>query len=142
MAETDKFHLGMMIIGIIGPLAMLYFILRRYPVDAWTFVGLAIFFPSLVLWTIAHFQLGKSFAVKAHARELVTRGIYSKIRHPIYLFGLLLLLSLIICVRKPLWLVPWGMIVAMQIVRAKKEERALEDKFGEAFREYKRKTWY
>lgn len=142
MAQSEKSHFAMVIIGLIGPLAMLCFVLRRYPVDAWTFAGLAIFFPSLILWTVAHLQLGRSFAVMAHARELVTRGIYSKIRHPIYVFGLLLLLSLIICARKPLWLIPWGMIVAMQIVRAKKEEGALEDKFGEAYREYKRRTWF
>jgi protein-S-isoprenylcysteine O-methyltransferase Ste14 len=42
-------------------------------------------FPFLLL---AHWQLGASFSVSAKARALVTTGIYSKIRNPIYLFSL------------------------------------------------------
>jgi protein-S-isoprenylcysteine O-methyltransferase Ste14 len=141
MAETGKLNIGMLIVGIIGPLLILFYILRNSPVDAWTIVGLAIFFPSLILWTTAQAQLGKSFAVRARAWELVTGGIYSNIRHPIYIFGLLLLLSFIVCMRKPIWLILWGMLAAMQVARARKEERVLEDKFGEVYREYRKKTW-
>jgi protein-S-isoprenylcysteine O-methyltransferase Ste14 len=141
MAETGKLNIGMLIVGIIGPLLILFYILRNSPVDAWTIVGLAIFFPSLILWATAQAQLGKSFAVRARARELVTGGIYSNIRHPIYIFGLLLLLSFIGCMRKPIWLILWGMLAAMQVARARKEERVLEDKFGEVYREYRKKTW-
>jgi protein-S-isoprenylcysteine O-methyltransferase Ste14 len=39
------------------------------------------------LWLTARIQLGKSFSVRARARALVTTGLYSKFRHPIYLFG-------------------------------------------------------
>ncbi|MGZ7066528.1 MAG: methyltransferase family protein [Candidatus Aminicenantales bacterium] len=142
MAESAKLHIGVMVVGLIGPLLILGLILRNSLVDVWTIVGLAIFIPSLILWATAQAQLGRSFSVRARARELVTGGIYSKIRHPIYIFGLLLLLSFIVCLRKPIWLILWGMLVVMQVARARKEERVLEAKFGDTYRDYKKKTWF
>ena len=38
-------------------------------------------------WIAARLQLGESFSVRPEARHLVTTGIYSKIRHPVYVFG-------------------------------------------------------
>jgi protein-S-isoprenylcysteine O-methyltransferase Ste14 len=142
MAANGKLNIGFMIVGIVGPLLILGYILRSSPVDAWTILGLAIFFPSLALWTAAHARLGKSFAVRAKAGKLVTGGIYSKIRHPIYVFGFLLILSLIICAKQPAWLAPLALLAVMQIRRARKEEHVLEAKFGDSYREYKKKTWF
>jgi steroid 5-alpha reductase family enzyme len=53
----------------------------------------------------ARFQLGKSFAIRAEARQLVTRGVYARIRNPIYVFGVVLLAGLVLIVHRPiLWL--------------------------------------
>ncbi|MGA8525908.1 MAG: methyltransferase, partial [Candidatus Sulfotelmatobacter sp.] len=41
----------------------------------------------------ARFQLGKSFAITAKAHQLVTHGIYSKIRNPIYVSGAVMLVG-------------------------------------------------
>lgn len=38
------------------------------------------------MFVTARLQLGKSFAVTPQARELVTLGLYSRIRNPIYVF--------------------------------------------------------
>lgn len=142
MAGTGKLNLGVTLVGVIAPCAILIIVLRQNPADAWTWLGLAIFFPSLVLWTVAHVQLGKSFAVRARAQELVTSGVYSKIRHPIYVSGFFLLLSLIVCMRRPEVLLILAALTIVQVRRVKNEERALEAKFGEAYAEYKRKTWF
>jgi protein-S-isoprenylcysteine O-methyltransferase Ste14 len=40
---------------------------------------------------LARVQLGESFSVAPEAHELVTRGLYSRIRSPIYVFGLVAL---------------------------------------------------
>ena len=56
---------------------------------------------------IARLQLGKSFAVNPQAKELVTHGLYSKIRNPMYLFSGLLVLSFALalgCSRHFCWL--------------------------------------
>lgn len=48
-----------------------------------------------VAWVgIARFQLGRSFSVTPQARQLVTTGIYARIRNPIYLASPFLLIGL------------------------------------------------
>jgi protein-S-isoprenylcysteine O-methyltransferase Ste14 len=90
----------------------------------------------------ARFQLGKSFAIRAEARQLVTRGVYARIRNPIYVFGVVLLAGLVLIVHRPiLWLFLLA-IVAMQRLRARREAKVLEAAFGDAYREYRRKTWF
>jgi len=89
----------------------------------------------------ARYQLGKSFAITAQARQLVTHRIYSKIRNPIYVFGTVAVTGFALLRRPVLWLI-LAAIVVMQIVRARREAQVLEAAFGNAYREYRRKTWF
>ena len=78
-------------------------LLWQHPPVAWTALpvaGLSLLIVGFILWTVARFQLGASFAVKAEARQLVTRGLYSKIRNPIYVFGSVVMAGRDSCVRK------------------------------------------
>ena len=50
-------------------------------------IGLFLVAVGFILWTLARFQLGNSLTVSAQAKQLVTHGLYSKIRNPIYVFG-------------------------------------------------------
>jgi len=111
----------------------------------WTWMstlGLALLVPAFAVWITARVQLGSSFSVAAKAKKLVTHGIYSKIRNPIYVFGTIFILGFILLVHKPIWLLLLPVIVPMQIIRARKEARVLEDKFGDEYREYRGKTWF
>jgi protein-S-isoprenylcysteine O-methyltransferase Ste14 len=91
---------------------------------------------------VARWQLGKSFAIRAEAHQLVTHGIYSKIRNPIYVFGIVLFAGFVLIIHRPvLWLLVL-FIVIMQTVRARREARVLEAAFGDAYLEYSRKTWF
>jgi protein-S-isoprenylcysteine O-methyltransferase Ste14 len=90
----------------------------------------------------ARYQLGKSFSVTAKAHQLVTHGIYSKIRNPIYVSGGVMLAGFVLVLHRPvLWLVLLALIV-MQTLRARREAQVLEAAFGDAYREYCRKTWF
>lgn len=112
---------------------------------AWTAhqtIGLAIAVPAFCLWVLARVQLRKSFAVTAQARELVTHGLYSKIQNPIYLFGALLIVGLIIYFGDPRFFLLFLILIPLQWVRIRNERRALEAKFGEAYSEYRRRTWF
>jgi protein-S-isoprenylcysteine O-methyltransferase Ste14 len=39
------------------------------------------------LWILARLELGSAFSLGAKANQLVTTGLYSRIRHPLYFFG-------------------------------------------------------
>jgi protein-S-isoprenylcysteine O-methyltransferase Ste14 len=104
--------------------------------------GLVLSVPAFVLWAVARIQLGTSFAVRAKAKELVTGGLYSKIRNPVYVFGTIFVAGYFLLMGKPLGLLLPAAVVPVQIFRARKEAKVLEEKFGDAYREYRRKTWF
>ena len=91
---------------------------------------------------VARYQLGKSFSIRPKARELVVHGLYSKIRNPIYVFGSIIILGLILVLQKPVLWVGLAAVVAIQTIRARREARVLEEAFGDSYREYRRKTWF
>ena len=91
---------------------------------------------------VARYQLGKSFSIRPKARELVVHGLYSKIRNPIYVFGSIIILGLILVLQKPVLWVGLAAVVAIQTVRARREARVLEEAFGDSYRKYRRKTWF
>jgi protein-S-isoprenylcysteine O-methyltransferase Ste14 len=116
-----------------------------HPPAAWTplhAIGLILAGAGFVLWAVARFQLGNSFAVTARARQLVTHGLYSKIRNPIYFFGSFVIVGLILALASPIWLLIFGLIIPLQLWRARKEAQVLEEKFGEEYRSYRASTWF
>ncbi len=111
----------------------------------WAFgnvVGIALAIAAYLLWVTARLQLGNSFSVSAQATELVTHGLYSKIRNPVYVFGTIFISGFALAVNKPVFLLALFAIVPMQVVRARAEAKVLEAKFGDAYREYHRNTCF
>jgi protein-S-isoprenylcysteine O-methyltransferase Ste14 len=112
------------------------------PWDLQRVIGSALMVVGIAGIVTARYQLGKSFAMRAKAYELVTHGIYSKIRNPIYVSGAVMLAGFILVLHRPmLWLVLLALII-MQTLRARREAQVLEAAFGDAYREYRRKTWF
>ena len=91
---------------------------------------------------LARYTLGRSFSWVPKASELVTRGIYSRIRNPIYVFGMFAVIGMVLMVGRPRLLVIPAVLIPMQIVRARRETAVLEAKFGDAYREYRKRTWF
>jgi protein-S-isoprenylcysteine O-methyltransferase Ste14 len=104
--------------------------------------GIAIAAPSFLLLAAARIQLGRAFSVQAKATTLVTTGLYSRIRNPIYVFGGLLIAGVIIWFGKPLLLLCFVILIPMQVIRSRKESQVLAEKFGAAYDDYKRQTWF
>jgi protein-S-isoprenylcysteine O-methyltransferase Ste14 len=105
-------------------------------------VGVALMLVGAAGIATARYQLGKSFSLTPQARQLVTRGIYSKIRNPIYVSGGVMLAGFVLVLHRPvLWLVLLALII-MQTLRARREAQVLEAAFGDAYREYRRRTWF
>jgi protein-S-isoprenylcysteine O-methyltransferase Ste14 len=111
----------------------------------WTAVkvaGAVIAGVSVVMLIVARLQLGASFSVSAQARKLVTTGLYAKIRNPIYVFGALIFVGLVMVTERWALLALIVVLVPMQIVRARKEEQVLAEAFGEEYARYKAGTWF
>ncbi len=125
-----------------GVAILLIIIFYAGPWNVWRTLGLIIAVPSLVLLFVARFQLGTSFAVKPKATVLVTHGLYSKIRNPMYLFSFLLIVGLLVALQKPYLYPLLAVIVVVQLIRVRQESRVLEEKFGDEYREYRKKTWF
>lgn len=105
-------------------------------------VGLVVLVPSLLLLTIARLQLGNAFSISPEARELVSHGLYSKIRNPVYVFSAFVIAALFLYINMPLLLLAFVVVIPIQIVRAKAEASVLEKKFGDAYRSYRARTWF
>lgn len=105
-------------------------------------LGLALGAAGLALWVLARVQLGKSFSVRARARALVTSGLYSKLRHPIYFFGGVTYLGFFTAWGKLIPALCFFAVYPIQLLRIRKEEAVLERAFGEAYRHYKVRTWF
>jgi protein-S-isoprenylcysteine O-methyltransferase Ste14 len=94
-------------------------------------------------WLIARLQIREFFTARAEARGLVTTGIYSKIRNPIYFFGMVILVGIVLYGSMPWWgLLLVLLVILMQVWRARNEARVLEAKFGDTYRQYRAKTWF
>jgi protein-S-isoprenylcysteine O-methyltransferase Ste14 len=127
---------------IVAVVALLWWIFTwGGPWNAEHEVGLALVLIGIAGIGTARYQLGRSFAIKAEAHKLVSHGLYSKIRNPIYVFGVVLVAGLVLVIQRPvLWLLLPAIIIG-QTIRARREARVLEAAFGDAYREYRQKTW-
>jgi len=91
---------------------------------------------------LSRYTLGRSFSIAPKATALVTSGIYSRIRNPIYISGMIFLIGVALIVERPKLLAVLLVLIPMQIIRARREAAVLEAKFGDAYREYRKRTWF
>ena len=95
-----------------------------------------------VLLIVARMQLGKCFSVRARPKDLVTRGLYSRIRHPMFIFVSLSILGLAVELQVP-YLLPFLVVsIPLQFRRSRQEDQPLAEKFGRVYEEYKKRTWF
>lgn len=98
-------------------------------------VGLGIIVVAFHLWIIARIQLGSAFTLAPKATFLVTTGLYSKFRHPIYVFSIVALIGIAIFFNNlTLWVLVAALMV-LELLRIKKEEIILAEKFGQKYQE-------
>ena len=116
-----------------------YFWYNKYRNNDWNIIksiGAVIAIPSYILWSIARFQLGLSFSILPSANNLVTTGLYSVVRHPIYFFSGLSILGYILLVGEYLWLYGFVILIPIQLYRAYLEDVLLSKSFGRDYAVY------
>lgn len=97
----------------------------------------------VIAWVcIARLQLGRSFSVTPQARQLVTTGIYARIRNPIYLASPFLLIGLALLTAQWWPMLLMVVVVPLQIVRAHREAKILRAAFGAEYDRYRARTWF
>ena len=114
----------------------------RTPWNAQRYVGTALAIIGVAGIALARYELGRSFSIKPEAHQLVTTGIYSRIRNPIYVSGIIMAAGLILVLQRPQWWIALFVMVIGQTLRARREARVLEAAFGDAYRQYRRQTWF
>ena len=138
--KLQRHFLLIPIAGIV--LLSLFWMFRSAPWAPVRWTGAILMVVSFILFSVAHVQLGSSFSVTAQARNLVTTGLYSRIRNPIYLFGGLLIVGVLLFLEQPRYLLILLVLIPLQLARMRQEEKVLEEKFGDAYRQYKKSTWF
>ena len=99
------------------------------------FLGICLFVLGFIVFTVAFIQF-------LRAKELITSGLYSIVRHPQYLgiiiatFGFTLFQSIM----KFITLISWAILVFSYFGLARREEMGLQEKYGEEFLTYKRRV--
>ena len=106
------------VLTLVLVLLVIIFVGVHFSSQPWTpmrIAGVVIALPSLALLVLARIQLGGSFSVRPKAQALVTHGLYSRIRNPIYLFGALAIAGIFLYMNQPLYLWLLAVLIPLQI---------------------------
>lgn len=106
------------------------------------FLGIILSVGGFVFWLKSLKDLGVSFQAIPDAKQIVSKGMYSKFRHPIYYFGWIFFFGLAIYSSNKIILFLVIVLAAVQVFRIYLEEKLLEKKFGKKYLDYKKKTWF
>lgn len=112
----------------------------KFPIHSsvrWCGCVLGLFSSLLMYWTMS--SLGKNLTDTVVTRAdatLVTHGPYRWVRHPFYVTGALLMVSVTFLTAN--WLIGLGslLVLALLAVRTPKEEQMLVERFGQQYKTY------
>ncbi len=132
------------IVPLLISIISLFLMVNYYSYSLFYFLGLLFSLSGIVIWWAGKITLGDNFydvLAVPNAKRLVTKGIYSKLSHPIYLGMLLTSIgwSLIINVLV-LYFVVLGIDIFL-MVKMQLENKFLLKKFGKEYLKYKKRCW-
>ena len=113
-----------------------------HPVQAW--LGLLVAIAALVMFDATHRALGRNWSISLDVREdhqLVTDGIYRRVRHPMY--SAFWLWAVAQALLLPNWVAGFSGLVGFGILffgRVAREERMMLETFGDSYRAYMART--
>ncbi len=154
--EDFRYFMVPALVVMVGGLGVCGWDLVRYlqalensPSSLWTgsmnnFVGLGFLIGGLTVMVVAQITLFRSYSATLVIRkdhQLITRGIYRLVRHPIYtgaLMGVIFGIP-VFCASLYGFLVLL-LLVPVVLKRIRMEEGLLIEEFGEVYREYKKAT--
>lgn len=123
-------------------LVSIYFFIKYFPFKNNLFFGVPVTIAGLTIWWSGKLALDDSFTALPKAKKLITKGIYSKFRHPIYIGWSLTLIGWGFLLESSMMILISIIITTFLIIKSYFEEKVLLKKFGRKYQEYKRKTWF
>lgn len=90
----------------------------------------------LLAWTGLKIVFGET----REEPQVITTGVFSIVRHPIYLSSILLYLGFILLSLSLLSVLVWILIIVFYYMISRYEEKLLTQRFGSAYEEYKKKV--
>jgi protein-S-isoprenylcysteine O-methyltransferase Ste14 len=106
--------------------------------------GAVVMAAAIWLFWRSHADLGLNWSMTLEMRrdhELVTRGVYRRVRHPMYAAIFLFAIAQGFLLEN--WLAGWSGFVSfalLYLVRAPREEKMMIEFFGESYRDYMKRT--
>jgi protein-S-isoprenylcysteine O-methyltransferase Ste14 len=149
VTSQEQILLGLLTLGgLVAPIiyaATNWLDFANYTLPAWAgWLGVLFTTAALFVFWRAHADLGLNWSPSLEIREkheLITRGIYGVIRHPMYASQWLLVIA------QPLLLQNWiaGFLnllvfIPFYLLRVKAEEQMMLDSFGMKYQEYMKNT--
>jgi protein-S-isoprenylcysteine O-methyltransferase Ste14 len=107
--------------------------------------GVALMFAGMALAISARRHLGRNWSDKVELKVdhcLIRSGPYAYLRHPIYSGVLLGVAGTALAVGMVRGIAAFLLLLSSYAIKARKEERALAAKFGDAFREHRREAGF
>jgi protein-S-isoprenylcysteine O-methyltransferase Ste14 len=89
---------------------------------------------------LAGFGLSTVFGKSRKEPQVITTGVFSIVRHPIYLGSILLYLGFILLSLSLLSTLVWLIIIIFYYMISRYEEKLLTQRFGSAYEKYKKKV--
>jgi protein-S-isoprenylcysteine O-methyltransferase Ste14 len=121
---------------VIAPVCIVYSIFLPLRLGtAWFYVGLPIYFLSIVVKLIATISIATT-----PLDEPVTKGVYRISRHPAYLSGFLLYIGIGIACASWIFLLCGVLWITLWHIMLPVEERFCIEKYGDPYREYMNRT--
>lgn len=130
------------IVPLFFSIISLSLMINYFSISLFYFVGLFIIISGLIIWWIGKITLNDAFTAMPKARRLITKGIYSKIRHPIYIGLSLTLLGWLFLIYSSSLMILIILVIISLIIRGFFEEKVLIKKFGKEYSDYKKKSWF
>jgi len=146
LSPNKRFALNVLVPSVyFVPLAVAYFSPKNFGfgVPRLTGFGLGVGLLGLSLWIASTINIGRSLAVLPEAGRLVTHGIYKYLRHPMYVGITLTLFGLLLACGSAFGMIYLLVIVLpLNVIRVRLEEKMLIKTFGETYHAYRKKTLF